>query len=347
MCQSHFGNKFLMNSFGKLFRIQIYGESHGEALGIVIDGVPAGIHIDKKSISEAILKRQPHKIGTTKRLEEDTPIFLSGIFNDYTTGAPINIMFKNKNTHSKVYEEFKIHPRPGHADFTATKKYNGFNDIRGGGIFSGRLTLPIVVAGVIAKFILKNLNLSYESKIKSLGTLNNFPNENEINSYIEKIMLEQDSVGGTIQIIVKNIPHSLGEPFFYSVESCLSSLLFSIPGIKGVEFGSGFEGVHLFGSQFNDAIIDNTGKTSSNNSGGINGGITNGNPLIVTVAVRPTASIFKSQNCYNFSKQKIVPLNIEGRHDVAFILRVPIVIESAIAIGLADLYLYNKSINGV
>lgn len=336
-----------MNSFGKLFKIHIYGESHGEALGIILDGVPAGIYIDNNMIYDAISKRKPNRVGTTKRIEEDIPIFTSGILNGYTTGAPIHIMFKNNNIQSKVYKDFKNHPRPGHADFTATQKYKGFNDLRGGGTFSGRLTLPIVVAGTIAKLILKESNLIYRTDIKSLGKLNNFPSKEDIDSYTKEIMLDGDSIGGTVQTIVENIPSSLGEPFFYSVESCLSSILFSIPGIKGVEFGSGFEGVHKLGSQFNDIIITESGKTATNNSGGINGGITNGNPLIISVAVRPTASIFKQQNCYNFSEKKIVPLSIEGRHDVAFILRIPIVIESAIAIGLADLYLCNKSINGV
>ncbi|MEG2220386.1 MAG: chorismate synthase [Cetobacterium sp.] len=331
-----------MNSFGSLFRVQIYGESHGPGVGIIIDGIPAGIPLRLEDFKEDLSKRKPGKIGTTKRIEEDSPIFLSGIFNDFTTGAPLNIFFQNNNTNSKVYADFKSHPRPGHSDFSAVQKYNSFNDLRGGGHFSGRLTLGLVVAGVIAKKILKKV--TFNSEIDSIGTLSKVDFNIKLKDYLEAIEKDGDSLGGTISLCIKGIPIGLGEPFFESVESKISSMVFSIPGVKGIEFGAGFEGTKLLGSEFNDLFIDKNGRTATNNNGGINGGITNGNDIYLKVAVKPTSSIFKSQDTYNFKENKISTLNITGRHDVAFILRVPIVLENSVAIALADLYLQSKKI---
>ncbi|MGL4999935.1 MAG: chorismate synthase [Cetobacterium sp.] len=329
-----------MNTFGSLFRVHIYGESHGSGIGVLIDGVPAGIKLCVNDFISDLSKRKSGKIGTTSRKEEDIPKLTSGVFNDFTTGAPINIFFENSNTDSKVYSDFKSHPRPGHADFSATKKFLGYNDIRGGGHFSGRLTLGLVAAGVIAKKILKNID--FETSIETIGLLN----KNEFHSKLENYLIETgksgDSLGGTISLKISNLPIGLGEPFFESVESILASMIFSIPGVKGVEFGAGFKGTELLGSQFNDVFIKETGETLSNNNGGINGGITNSNNLILKIAVKPTSSIFKSQNTFNFQENSILPLEINGRHDVAFVLRVPIVLENAVAIALADLYLKNK-----
>ncbi|MGL6023349.1 MAG: chorismate synthase [Cetobacterium sp.] len=329
-----------MNTFGSLFRVHIYGESHGSGIGVLIDGVPAGIKLCVNDFISDLSKRKSGKIGTTSRKEEDIPKLTSGVFNDFTTGAPINIFFENSNTDSKVYSDFKSHPRPGHADFSATKKFLGYNDIRGGGHFSGRLTLGLVAAGVIAKKILKNID--FETSIETIGLLN----KNEFHSKLENYLIETgksgDSLGGTISLKISNLPIGLGEPFFESVESVLASMIFSIPGVKGVEFGAGFKGTELLGSQFNDVFIKETGETLSNNNGGINGGITNSNNLILKIAVKPTSSIFKSQNTFNFQENSILPLEINGRHDVAFVLRVPIVLENAVAIALADLYLKNK-----
>ncbi|MBC2851229.1 chorismate synthase [Cetobacterium sp. 8H] len=331
-----------MNSFGSLFRVQIYGESHGPGVGIIIDGIPPGIPLSVEDFKEDLSKRKPGKIGTTKRIEEDSPIFLSGIFNDFTTGAPLNIFFQNNNTNSKVYADFKSHPRPGHSDFSAVQKYDSFNDMRGGGHFSGRLTLGLVAAGVIAKKILKKVTFNCE--IDSIGTLNKEDFNIKLKDYLEVIEKDGDSLGGIISLSIKDIPIGLGEPFFESVESKISSMVFSIPGIKGIEFGAGFEGTKLLGSKFNDLFIDKNGRTTTNNNGGINGGITNGNDIYLKVAVKPTSSIFKSQDTYNFKENKISTLNITGRHDVAFILRVPIVLENSVAIALADLYLQSKKI---
>lgn len=331
-----------MNSFGSLFRIHIYGESHGSGIGVLIDGVPSGIKLTLEDFTKDLSKRKSGKIGTTPRKEDDIPNIISGVFNDFTTGAPINIFFENKNTDSKVYTDFKSHPRPGHADFSATKKYSGFNDIRGGGHFSGRLTLALVAAGVIAKKILNDFIFS--SEIESIGILNKLEFDKKLENYLLETAHSGDSLGGTISLTIKNVPIGLGEPFFDSVESVLSSIIFSIPGIKGIEFGAGFKGTEFLGSKFNDCFIDKSGKTSSNNNGGINGGITNGNDIFLKVAVKPTSSIFKPQETFNFKDKNIQSLKINGRHDVAFLLRVPIVLENAVAIALADLYLQNKKI---
>lgn len=331
-----------MNSFGSLFRVHIYGESHGSGIGVLIDGVPSGIKLTLEDFTKDLSKRKSGKIGTTPRKEDDIPNIISGVFNDFTTGAPINIFFENKNTDSKVYTDFKSHPRPGHADFSATKKYSSFNDIRGGGHFSGRLTLALVAAGVIAKKILNDFIFS--SEIESIGILNKLEFDKKLENYLLETAHSGDSLGGTISLTIKNVPIGLGEPFFNSVESVLSSIIFSIPGIKGVEFGAGFKGTEFLGSKFNDCFIDKSGKTSSNNNGGINGGITNGNDIFLKVAVKPTSSIFKPQETFNFKDKNIQSLKINGRHDVAFLLRVPIVLENAVAIALADLYLQNKKI---
>lgn len=338
-----------MNSFGEIFRISVYGESHGEGVGVVIDGCPAGIDLDEENFTEDLSRRRAGKIGTTPRIEKDIPMFLSGVFNAKTTGAPVNIFFKNENTNSKAYTDFRDHPRPGHSDFTAHEKYGGFNDIRGGGMFSGRVTLAVVSAGVIAKKILQKFceNIEIESRIISLGELmltDNNISEERIDNYLKKIQSEGDSVGGIIECRGKNIPKSLGEPFFDSVESVVSHLIFSIGGVRGIEFGSGFNSAKMKGSECNDVFINSDGKTLTNNCGGINGGITNGNDIVFRTAVKPTSSIFKNQNTYSFAENKISELKINGRHDTAFVLRVPVVVESCLVIALVDLYLRNRAV---
>jgi chorismate synthase len=324
-----------MNNFGKLLQMSIYGESHGNCVGCVIDGCPAGIELTIEELLKDIAKRKSGTKGTTPRKEDDLPSIASGYFNNKTTGAPINIQFQNKNTISSDYSEFINHPRPGHSDFVAWKKYKGFADFRGGGHFSGRLTLPIVASGVIAKKILNGI--SFSTKILSLGGNSNI--EEQLNKSIEK----KDSVGGIIECSVNNLPIGLGEPFFDSVESLISHGIFSIPGIKAIEFGNGFACANLTGSENNDVIINKKGETKTNNCGGVNGGISNGNPLVFRVAVKPTSSISLPQNTYNFQEEKITELIIKGRHDVAFILRAPVVIEAITAFILADLYLQNKT----
>ena len=326
-----------MNSFGRLFKVSIFGESHGNCVGVLIDGTPAGIKLSADDFSNDLSRRKSGKKGMTPRVEKDIPHILSGVFNGYTTGAPILIKFDNENVNDSDYSNLVDHPRPGHCDYTANIKYNGFNDYRGGGAFSGRLTLGIVAAGVVAK---KIVNYNFESDIISLH--NNY-NKEEFANEIDKALKNRDSIGGKIQIVVKNVDKGLGEPFFDSVESNISHILYSIGAVKGVSFGIGFDGEKLYGSEFNDLIIDQNGKTSTNNNGGINGGITNGNDLVINVFVKPTASISKAQETYNFKENRIKELVIKGRHDACIALRAPVVLENAVAIALADLFLIKKA----
>lgn len=334
-----------MNSFGQIFRTSIYGESHGVGIGVVLDGVLPGIEIDLNQLQDELNRRKSGGVGTTKRVEDDIPEILSGVKNGVTTGAPINIFFRNKNVDSKSYENFKEHPRPGHADFSSTYKYYGFNDLRGSGHFSGRLTVGIVASGYIAKKILEKLVTGVEigSSIVKLGKeyIADLTKEN-IKENLLKVTELGDSLGGVIKCKVKNLPVGLGEPFFDSVESTISHGIFSIPGIKGIEFGTGFEGCSKLGSEYNDLFINEKGETETNNSGGINGGITNGNPVEFNVAVKPTSSISKEQSSFNFSTGKIEKISVKGRHDVAFILRVPVVVEAITAMVFADLMLRGR-----
>jgi len=320
-----------MNSFGRIFRINIYGESHGKSVGVIIDGCPPGILLSEEDFTEDLLRRKSGAIGTSARIENDIPIFMSGVFNGRTTGSPINIMFENNNVNSDDYMNLSNTPRPGHADFVAMKKYNNFNDKRGGGHFSGRLTLGLVAAGVIAKKVL-NSSISIKSELLNFE-------KNKIEDAIKK----SDSIGGIIECRINNVPAGFGEPFFDSVESLISHLIFSIPGIKGIEFGSGFSCANMFGSEHNDSIIDLSGKTDSNNSGGVNGGISNGNEIIFRVSIKPTSSIPKKQKTVNFKTGKVESLEIKGRHDAAFVLRVPPIIEAVAATVLADLYLIDRA----
>lgn len=329
-----------MNSIGRLFRVSIFGESHGSCVGILVDGVPAGIPLKEEDFYEDLSRRKASKKGTTPRVESDKPILESGVFNSCTTGAPILIRFLNENTKSKDYSNLVSHPRPSHSDLTAKVKFKGFNDYRGGGAFSGRLTLGIVAAGVIAK---KILPLKYSTEIINLKGCTE---KDKFESIIDDAILKRDSVGGIVSIKIDDVPASLGEPYFDSVESVLSHLLFSVGGVKGVEFGIGFDGVVLYGSEFNDSYIDKDGKTNTNNNGGINGGITNSNQIDIKVMIKPTPSVGVVQNTYNFNENKVSPLLIEGRHDSAIILRTLPVLEAMCAIGLCDLYMINKGIFG-
>ncbi|NCO54263.1 MAG: chorismate synthase [Bacteroidetes bacterium CG02_land_8_20_14_3_00_31_25] len=323
-----------MNSFGRIFRIQIFGESHNLAVGIVIDGCPPGIKILEKDFIPDIERRKGGKVGTTARKEDDIPQIISGVFNDYSTGSPITIIFNNKDVKSDDYNNLVNHNRPGHADFTAKIKYDGFNDYRGGGHFSGRLTLPIVAAGSIAKKILKNISIN--AKLIEAGGIRN------IDIAIENAIKTNNTIGGIVECVAKGIPVGYGEPFFDSVESVISHLAFAIPAIKGIEFGNGFRAVKNTGMQQNDVFVNEKGKTKTNNCGGILGGITNGNELIFRVAVKPASSISVSQNTFNFEENKIKPLEVKGRHDACIALRVPVVIEAITAIALADFKLLYK-----
>lgn len=324
-----------MNQFGQIFRIQIFGESHGPALGVVIDGCPAGISISESDFSADIERRKGGKTGTTTRKEDDIPKIISGIYQDKTAGSPITILFENKNIHPEDYQNIVNHPRPGHADFTANKKHFGCNDPRGGGHFSGRLTLPIVAAGVLAKKIISPIGIN--AKLIEAGDNSN------IEDAVNKAISSNDSIGGIVECIVENVPVGLGEPFFNSVESAIAHLAFSIPAVKGIEFGMGFQSAKISGSKMNDVFIDENGKTSTNHSGGILGGITNGNNIVFRMAVKPTSSISKSQETFDFNEKQIKSLKIEGRHDTCIALRMPVIVEAIAAIALADLLLLKEA----
>jgi len=324
-----------MNTIGRIFRIAIFGESHGTQVGVLLDGVPVGIELNETDFMHDIQRRKSGNIGTSTRIEKDTPYIQSGIYKGKTTGAPILIFFKNENSKSDDYTQIKNIPRPGHADFTSKIKYKGHNDPRGGGHFSGRMTLALVAAGVLAKKIISTIHFS--SKIISING-----NEN-IEEAIATAITKQDTVGGIVECKVSNVPIGWGEPFFDSIESVISHLVFSIPSVKGIEFGSGFASATMWGSDHNDAIMDKFGKTKTNHAGGINGGISNGNELLFRVAIKPASSTPTIQSTYNFETKEVEQLQILGRHDLCIALRVPIVIEAAAAIALADFSLLSKS----
>jgi chorismate synthase len=329
-----------MNSFGQIFRTSIFGESHGPSVGISIDGVPAGLPIGAEDFVADIERRKGgSQKGTTPRKEDDLPIFISGVFNNKTTGAPLTILFENKNTRSGDYEKQRAIPRPGHADFVAHKKYGAFEDFRGGGHFSGRLTVCLVAAGVIAKKLLRDITIS--AQITEVG------GEKDIEKGLQKAIDAKDSVGGIVECRVTGIPLGLGEPFFNSVESLISHAAFSIPAIKGIEFGAGFKAAQMFGSDHNDAMDTATGHTRTNHAGGIVGGISNGNDIIFRVVVKPTSSTPKEQESWNWEIGAVEKFSVKGRHDLCIALRVPPVLEAITAMVLADLLLLEQKLSRV
>ncbi|HRO48326.1 chorismate synthase [Agriterribacter sp.] len=333
-----------MNSFGRLFRVHIFGESHGESVGICIDGCPAGLPLKVDDFLNDIERRKGGtQKGTTPRQESDLPIFKSGIFNDTTTGAPITILFENNNTRSGDYQKQRAVPRPGHADFVAHQKFGGFEDYRGGGHFSGRLTVALVAAGVIAKKILLALpqekSKSVTGGISVIASLLEIGGEKDMEKGLQKAIDAKDSIGGIVECRVNGLPSGLGEPFFDSAESLLSHAVFAIPAIRGIEFGTGFAAAGMFGSEHNDAITDRNGKTRTNHAGGIVGGISNGNELVFRIAVKPTSSTPKVQETLNWETGDIEAFSVKGRHDLCIALRVPVVLEAVTAIVLADLML--------
>lgn len=317
-----------MNTFGRNFRVQVFGESHGEAIGVVVDGVKAGIPLCKEDFMEDILRRKSGAKGTTPRIEADEPEILSGIFEGHTTGAPVAIIFKNTNTRSADYEALRNVPRPGHADYTASVKWKGFNDPRGGGHFSGRLTLPLVAAGVIAK---KQCGFSFNAGLIEIG---GEKDTSKWDGLLETISKEGDSIGGIVECHVDGVPAGIGEPFFDSVEALISHAVFSIPGVRGIEFGDGFNAARMKGSEHNDPLTSR--KPAKNGAGGINGGITNGAQIVFRVAFKPTSSIAKAQMTLNVKTGETVKLRVPGRHDTCFALRTPVIVEAVTAIVMAD-----------
>jgi len=359
----------MANSYGKLFKISLFGESHSAAIGVVIDGVPSGVKLNMDEIMFEMGRRAPgNNDFSTPRKESDIPEILSGVFNGITTGTPICAVIKNTNTRSSDY-----HPeilRPSHADFSGKLRYNGYNDYRGGGHFSGRLTAPVVFAGAIAKQILKKENIDIFAHIKNIGKVCDdtldfvnpdvnilgklkektlpFINEEKAAEAENAILAARsgaDSIGGSIETVVAGVPGGVGSPFFESVESRLASMMFSIPAVKSVEFGIGREFSEILGSQANDSfIIDNNEiKTKTNNNGGINGGITNGMPVVFSVAIKPTPSIGKEQETVNVDTKENIKAKIGGRHDPCIVQRAVPVIEAATAICVLDMVLEAKT----
>jgi chorismate synthase len=337
-----------MNSFGRLFRITIFGESHGESAGICIDGCPAGLPLSADDLLADLERRKGGmQKGTTPRKEDDLPIFRSGLFNGHTTGAPLTILFENKNTRSGDYERQRAVPRPGHADYVAHKKFGGYEDYRGGGHFSGRLTVALVAAGGVAKKLLGAVNGSTPTGVMVNAFILEIGREKDPEKGLQKAIDAKDTVGGIVECRVSGLPVGLGEPFFDSVESVLAHAVLAIPAIRGIEFGTGFAAARMFGSEHNDAITDMNGKTGTNHAGGVVGGITNGNEIIFRIAVKPTSSTPKEQQTLNWETGVVEPFSVKGRHDLCIALRVPVVLEAVTAIVLADLLLLEQHIKRV
>lgn len=337
-----------MNSFGRKFRVSIFGESHGDSIGVVLDGVPAGLELDEQDFLQDVQRRKSGAKGTTPRVEDDLPQIVSGVFEGHTTGAPLTIVFRNRNTRSSDYELFSAMPRPGHADLTAALKWDDCQDPRGSGHFSGRLTLPVVAAGVVAKKILADATILDEAPVNAISARiveiggkdlsTSLEMTKEIEAVLDAAIKEGDSVGAVVECVVPDVDPGYGEPFWDSVEAVIAHAIFSIPGVRGVEFGDGFKAAAMKGSEHNDPIGPD-GRPLKNGAGGANGGITNGAPIVFRVAFKPTSSISKPQRTFNFATGEMDTLEVKGRHDVCYALRTPVVVEAMTAIALADLVL--------
>jgi chorismate synthase len=329
-----------LNSFGKLFRVSIFGESHGESVGIVVDGCPAGLALTVDDLLPDLERRKGGKQkGTTPRQEADYPFFKSGLFNEKTTGFPIAIFFENNNTRSEDYNKQRSIPRPGHADWVAHQKFGGHEDYRGGGHFSARLTTGLVAAGAIAKKLMTGVVIHAE--VIEIG------GEKDLEKGLQNAIDAKDSVGGLLECRVTGLPVGLGEPYFDSVESLLAQMMFTIPAVRGVEFGTGFAAAKMFGSEHNDAIETMAGKTVTNHAGGVVGGITNGNELVFRIAIKPTSSTPKEQTSLIWDTEQMEKFSIKGRHDLCVALRAPVIVEAATAIVLADLMLQEQRIKRI
>lgn len=325
-----------MNSFGRIFRVHIFGESHGDCVGLTIDGCPAGLALSVDDFEKDIERRKPGAKGTTPRKEDDIPQIKTGVFNGKTTGAPITILFENNNIRSADYEKQRAVPRPGHADFVASKKFGGNEDYRGSGHFSGRLTVCLVAAGVIAKKLLAAVDIN--------ATILEIGGEADQEKGLQKAIDAKDSIGGIVECTINGLPVGLGEPFFDSAESLLSHAVFAIPAVRGIEFGTGFAAAKMFGSEHNDSIEDKTGKTFTNHAGGIVGGITNGNELVFRIAVKPTSSTPIEQQTLNTETNTVETFSVKGRHDLCIALRVPVIVEAVTALVIADMMCMEQKI---
>jgi chorismate synthase len=321
-----------MNSFGRVFRVEIFGESHGPAVGAVVDGCPPGLALGPEDLERDLARRRPGALGTTERVEADSPEILSGTFQGLSTGSPICVVMRNADTRSEDYEAFKRVPRPGHADFTSRVKYGGFSDPRGSGHFSGRVTAGLVAAGAIAKKVLGE-PVSFETRVLEAG------GRADLEAAAAEAKAAKDSIGGLVEIRVRGLPAGLGEPFFDAAESVIAHALFAVPAVRGVEFGDGFAAARMRGSEHNDPFVDGEGRTSKNGAGGVNGGITNGNELVLRVAVKPASTISAPQRTFDFASGEETVLAPGGRHDACIALRAAVVLEAACAVALADLRL--------
>ncbi len=350
----------MSNRIGTCISFTLFGESHGAEIGMLADGLPAGIPINEEFIQKQLGRRRPCGAISTARVEADEYRIVSGVFNGYTTGAPLCLLIPNGDTNSKCYEGLTYHPRPGHADYTALVKYGGYSDYRGGGHFSGRLTAALTAMGAIIQCALKAKGIEIGAHISSVGDIKDksfSPTAEELalakegfpvidksagekmKAYMAEAAAEGDSVGGIIELAVSGMPAGVGEPWFDGVENALARAMFGVPAVKGIEFGAGFGFGALKGSEANDAFTAKQGRvmTKTNNNGGINGGITNGMPLVYRVAIKPTPSIFKPQETLNLRTGEEETLQIQGRHDPAIIHRAVPVTESVSALVLADL----------
>ena len=358
----------MSSTYGDIIKLSIFGQSHGEAIGMTLDGVPAGLPVDLEKLQEFLNRRRPGQNDhSTPRKEEDAPEFLSGIVDGYTCGAPIAAIIRNKNTRSGDYKNLKDIPRPGHADYTAQIKYGGYQDVAGGGHFSGRLTAPLCIAGGLCKQWLEAKGIRIGAHISVIAGIADEPkfldwenpNLDDIGTdfpvlnrdagvkmceAIAEACADGDSVGGLIECFVTGLPAGLGDPMFGGMESRIAQIVYGIPAVKGLEFGTGFTGSYLRGSQNNDSFIIEDGKvrTVNNRAGGILGGITNGMPLIFQVAIKPTPSISKTQLSISLSKMEQTDLVVKGRHDPCIVPRAVPVIEAAAAIAVYDSLLNSR-----
>jgi chorismate synthase len=353
-----------MNSFGRIFRVEIFGESHGPAIGVLIDGCPSGIPLELSDLEADLARRRSGAPGTTDRREADLPEILSGLYRGFTTGSPLSLVIRNADTRSEDYEDFKRVPRPGHADFSSRYKYGGFSDPRGSGHFSGRITAGLVAAGAIAKKVLRAYVAERGASASDRGAPatskwdgpvftttilevsgRRVKGAADIEAAAAEAKEAGDSVGGLIELRVSGLNPGLGEPFFDAAESVIAHAIFAVPAVRGLEFGDGFAAARMRGSEHNDPFVSRDGATSKNGSGGINGGITNGNELVLRVAVKPASTISAPQKTLDFESGKEVSLEPGGRHDACIALRAAVVLESALAVALADLSLIARALN--
>lgn len=324
-----------MNATGTLFRVELFGESHGPAVGVVVDGVPAGLTLGPADFEPDLSRRRAGAPGTTPRAEADIPELLSGVYRGRTTGTPLCAVFRNSDARPADYDLFRARPRPGHADWVSRIRYSGYADPRGSGHFSGRLTVALVAAGVVAKKVIPGA--SFSARVIEAG------GRSDADAAIAEVAADGDSVGAVVELRASGLRAGLGEPFFGALESLAAATLFAVPGVRGVEFGDGFAAARMRGSEHNDPIVAPDGATSRNGAGGVNGGVSNGGELVVRVAMKPASTIAKPQRTWDFDQGALGELSAPGRHDACIAIRGAVVLEAALAVVLADLELQSRA----